>query len=197
MLFAPPALQRMLKVAGSLQRSSRVLDPLPPQGGDAYAEGVLDDADRAVMTMLLVWLMLALLLLGCALWGVRATSAARQDRELAKVDPFQVLELESRLASAAERVRHVDSDPTMMARAHHLRAALWAYDALLRDACALAGADVAPDDQSQRLDVSALQRALSAQDLPGHLSEMSTQALGDPDARFRRELELGARGWSW
>ena len=42
-----------------------------------------------------------------------------------------------------------------------------------------------------------LQRALSAQDLPDEISEISTQTLGDPDARFRRELELGARGWSW
>jgi len=45
--------------------------------------------------------------------------------------------------------------------------------------------------------VTALQRALSAQDLPGELSGRSAQALGDPDARLRRELELGARGWTW
>ncbi len=47
------------------------------------------------------------------------------------------------------------------------------------------------------VEVSTLQRAVSAQDLPDEISEISTQTLGDPDARFRRELELGARGWSW
>lgn len=147
--------------------------------------------------MLLAWLMLAMLLVGCAVWWTGAASTGRRAEELAKVDPFRVLELESRLALAAERVRRIDSDPTMMARAHHLRAALWAYDALLRDACELAGADDVTEDLPRRLGVSALQQALSAQDLPDQLSELSTQALGDPDARFRRELELGARGWSW
>ncbi len=146
--------------------------------------------------MLLVWCALAMLAVGCVLWAVRTTSIAHEEEKLAQVDPFLVLELEHQLAVAAERIRRVDADPTMFARAHHLRAALWAYDALLREACQLAGAEN-ERDAGPAVEVSTLQRALSAQDLPDEISEISTQTLGDPDARFRRELELGARGWSW
>jgi hypothetical protein len=146
--------------------------------------------------VLLVWCVLAMLVVGCVLWTLRTSTIAHEEERLAQVDPFRVLELERRLAVAAERIRRVDADPTMFARAHHLRAALWAYDALLREACEIAGAEQ-PDVERHAVEVTALQRALSAQDLTEEVSALSTQSLGDPDARFQRELELGARGWSW
>lgn len=151
---------------------------------------------EAVVAVLLVVCAFALLAVGCALWAVQATSVAREEQRLALVDPFRVLELEHRLAIAADRIRAIEADTAMFARAHHLRAALWAYDALLREACELEGAEERTDDEPG-ISVTALQRALSAQDLPGELSGRSAQALGDPDARLRRELELGARGWTW
>ena len=147
--------------------------------------------------VLVVWFVLVLLVVGSALWYSLQTARGREEAALARVDPFDVLEMEQRLAAAAGRIRRVESDATMMARAHHLRAALWAYDSLLREACDLFGADQVLDGAAGAVEVTSLQRALSAQDLPDQVAASSTQVLGDADVRLRRELELGARGWSW
>ncbi len=74
--------------------------------------------------MLLAWCVVAMLAVGCVLWAVRTGSISHEEEKLAQVDPFLVLELEHQLAVAAERIRRVDADPTMFARAHHPRAAL-------------------------------------------------------------------------
>jgi hypothetical protein len=59
------------------------------------------------------------------------------------------------------------------ARVHHLRATEAAYDALLDEACRLAGIPTQPQ--------------------PGRLSTIAL----DRDTRFREEVELASRGWSW
>lgn len=86
-------------------------------------------------------------------------------------DPFRALDVQLRLARIAAEVRRIDVDRTMLARAHHLRVALEAYDALLSEACTLA--DGAP-------------------------REVAPLGTTTPDAvRLDRELLLSARGWSW
>jgi hypothetical protein len=89
-------------------------------------------------------------------------------------DPFEVLRVQMRLAVLAEEVRALERSEDVYARMHHLRATEAAYDAMLMRACALAGvptsrpADAAPATVPQ-----------------------------SPDDRFRAEVELAARGWSW
>jgi hypothetical protein len=98
-----------------------------------------------------------------AIWPGRA-------RRAPAVDPLVVLEVQIRLAELAAEVQLVESTPGMYAQAHHLRAALAAYDAMLAQACVLAGLP-----------------------FPG-------QALTKPvpeEERERRELELSSRGWHW
>ena len=82
------------------------------------------------------------------------------------------LTVQVRLGELARELRAIDDDPLVFARAHHARAAQGAYDALLREACRLAG--------------------LSVVDLPMRAGERATSA-----ERMREELELSSRGWSW
>lgn len=86
-------------------------------------------------------------------------------------DPLEVLEVQIRLAQLAGEIQWLEHDRGVYARSHHLRATLGAYDAVLREACVLAG--------------------LSVADAP----PVGTQE--DSSERMRRELELTARGWSW
>lgn len=82
-------------------------------------------------------------------------------------DPFETLRLQARLSVVAELARRTESDPAVFARAERLLATLRAYDLLLDDACLLAG--VEPREGNPR----------------------------DPQERFRKEVELASRGWSW
>jgi hypothetical protein len=82
-------------------------------------------------------------------------------------DPFAALWVQERLGSVAGHVRRLEIDTHCYARAERIIAAQLAYDDLLRMACDLAGIDV------------------------------EHAALGDPAERFRREVELTSRGWSW
>ncbi|WP_029290378.1 hypothetical protein [Cellulomonas sp. HZM] len=82
-------------------------------------------------------------------------------------DPFAALWVQSRLGAVADHVRELELDPQLYARAERIIASQLAYDQLLAQACELAGVDVEP------------------------------AALGDPQERFREEVELASRGWSW
>jgi len=82
-------------------------------------------------------------------------------------NPFEVLRIQTRLSAVADEVRALERDETAFARAHHLEATQRAYDALLAEACVLAGVATHPTDP------------------------------GDESERFREEVELTSRGWSW
>ncbi len=87
-------------------------------------------------------------------------------------DPLATLALQVRLSELAAEMRRIEADPEVFARAHHYLAVQGAYDALLREACRLTG--------------------LLVEDAPLRAGFRT----GD-DERFREELELSARGWSW
>jgi anti-sigma-K factor RskA len=97
--------------------------------------------------------------------------------EAVEVDPLVTLDVQLRLAFAAAEVRRIEADAALYARAHHWRAAVLAYDSLLREACYLAGVD--PQDVAEP---------------PAPLDADAPRA---QEARLREELELTARGWSW
>jgi len=82
-------------------------------------------------------------------------------------DPFLALRVQERLGAVANHVRTLEEDPTVYARAERIIASQLAYDELLAEACSLAGVEV------QR------------------------HAKGDPAERFREEVELASRGWTW
>ena len=82
-------------------------------------------------------------------------------------DPFEALWVQTRLSAVAEEIRALHHDDAAFARAARLEARSAAYDALLVEACGLAGVD--------------------------HLEESP----GRHAMRMRRELELAQRGWSW
>ncbi len=88
-------------------------------------------------------------------------------------DPFEVLRVQMRLATLAAEVRALERSTDVYARAHHVRATEAAYDAMLYEACRLAGVPTQPQ--------------------PGRLSTIAQ----DHDERFREEVELASRGWSW
>ncbi|MEL7977280.1 hypothetical protein AAG589_15570 [Isoptericola sp. F-RaC21] len=93
-------------------------------------------------------------------------------RRATAFDPLVTLTVQVRLGELARELRAIDDDPQVYARAHHARAAQDAYDALLREACRLAG--------------------LGVVDLPRPAGERAESA-----ERLREELELSSRGWSW
>ncbi|QTE31212.1 hypothetical protein J4E96_00300 [Pengzhenrongella sicca] len=86
-------------------------------------------------------------------------------------DPFEVLRVQIRLGALAEEVRALERNGGLYARGHHLKATQAAYDALLIEACVLAGIAIAGGA-----------RATVPQ---------------DEIERFREEVELASRGWSW
>ena len=88
-------------------------------------------------------------------------------------DPFEVLRVQMRLAALADEVRKLERSNDVYARNHHLRATEAAYDAMLFEACRLAGVPTQPR--------------------PERLSTL----VQDSDERFREEVELAARGWTW
>ncbi|WP_255491705.1 hypothetical protein [Actinotalea sp. JY-7876] len=88
-------------------------------------------------------------------------------------DPFDVLAVQVRLGVLAAQLRSLEVDPRAWARGRRIIAAQAAYDALLAEACRLAGVPVDAD-------------AVLAPWGPGREPE-----------RFREELELASRGWSW
>lgn len=105
--------------------------------------------------------------------GHRDAVARRARRRRGTIaDPLVTLTVQVRLGELARELRAIEQDPQVFARAHHARAAQGAYDALLREACRLAG--------------------LSVVDLPMRADERAESA-----ERLREELELSARGWSW
>ncbi|WP_265520245.1 hypothetical protein [Oerskovia flava] len=106
-----------------------------------------------------------------ARWTQPAGTRART-RGGEEIDPIVTLELQVRLSELADEMRRIEQDPVLYGRAHHYLAVQGAYDALLRDACRLTG--------------------LPVEDVPLRAG----LRVGD-DERFREELELSARGWSW
>lgn len=102
----------------------------------------------------------------------RPRRVRRRHRRIPGPDPLATLRLQVRLGELARQLRDVEQDPQVYARAHHWLATQGAYDALLREACRLAGVPV--DDR------------------PLRAGEHSAAA-----ERLRIELELAERGWSW
>ncbi len=82
-------------------------------------------------------------------------------------DPFVALRVQSRLGIVARHVQALEADRRAMARAERIVASQLAYDDLLEEACRMAGVDIPP------------------------------HAKGDPAERFREEVELAGRGWTW
>ena len=95
--------------------------------------------------------------------------AARLRRRRAYVvpDPFVALRVQSRLGIVAHHVQSLEADKRAMARAERIVASQLAYDDLLAEACRMAGVDIPP------------------------------HAKGDAAERFREEVELAGRGWTW
>ena len=67
------------------------------------------------------------------------TWTSRSGRGRRDVDPFCALEVQVALARVERLVANLQRDDRRFARAHHLYAAVAAYDRLLTEACALAG----------------------------------------------------------
>lgn len=88
-------------------------------------------------------------------------------RAVVVADPFETLRLQTRLGYLAAEIRRVESAPKIYARAHRLMAIEAAYDALLDEACRLAG--VPEQDCVQQAE----------------------------EKRWSEERELASRGWSW
>ncbi|MDT0166951.1 hypothetical protein Q9R32_15470 [Actinotalea sp. AC32] len=148
--------------------------------------------------------------------GVRPERRGLGHRPEDAPDPFHVLELQMRLGFLADQVRTLETDPTIWARGRRLMATRAAYDALLAEACTLAGVDLdaaawpaaEADDEpveptvtvgdtvigppTQRPGPEAADAAL----LAGLLHE-EPGLQRDEMRRFRGEMELAARGWSW
>ncbi|HYQ77140.1 hypothetical protein [Cellulomonas sp.] len=82
-------------------------------------------------------------------------------------DPFDALHVQVRLGIVADHLRRLEEDTHAWARAERIIASQLAYDALLAEACRLAGVEVLP------------------------------RAKGDPWERMREEVELASRGWTW
>lgn len=104
-------------------------------------------------------------------WRLRV--ARRLERLAARLrhapedDPFAVLWVQTRLGVVARHVQHLEEDLRMPARAERILSSQLAYDALLAQACELAGVEVPPHTPL------------------------------DPAERFREEVELTSRGWNW
>lgn len=82
-------------------------------------------------------------------------------------DPFLALRVQTRLGKVADLARTIEEEPRSIARAERLIATQLAYDDLLAEACELAGLEV------------------------------RNRAKGDPQERFRKEVELAEHGWTW
>lgn len=96
-----------------------------------------------------------------------AQSLRRPEPPSPPTDPFDALWVQDRLTKVADHVRRLELDTRGYARAERIIASQLAYDQLLAKACGLAGVEV------------------------------EESPLGDPAERFREEVELTSRGWSW
>lgn len=103
-------------------------------------------------------------------------------------DPFEVLALQVRLGLLADQLRVLESDPQVYARARRLMAVRAAYDALLAEACRLAGVEL---DEDGGAPVAGGPTGLVG------MYRNEDVAVVSEDERFREEMELAARGWSW
>lgn len=103
-------------------------------------------------------------------------------------DPFEVLAIQVRLGLLADQLRALESDPQVFARARRLIAVRAAYDALLAEACRLAGVELDDGGVAPVTDERELQAGMRRQDPVTVVSD---------DERFREEMELASRGWSW
>lgn len=74
----------------------------------------------------------------------------RRGRHGRDVDPFCALEVQVALARVERLVVDLQRDDRRFARAHHLYAALAAYDRLLAEACVLAGVNAPTGDGDAR-----------------------------------------------
>ena len=74
------------------------------------------------------------------------TWTSRSGRGRRVVDPFCALEVQVALARVERLVANLQRDDRRFAQAHHLYAAVAAYDRLLTEACALADVDLPPGD---------------------------------------------------
>jgi len=102
-----------------------------------------------------------------------ASAAADRARERLRrpppvvFDPFTTLEVQHRLAALAAEIQGLEQDRRVFAKAHRIRVAQEAYDAVLGEACRLAG-----------------------------IRDTEEEIRG-PRERARGELDLAARGWFW
>lgn len=94
-------------------------------------------------------------------------AARLRHRHYVVPDPFVALRVQSRLGIVAHHVQLLEGDRRAMARAERIVASQLAYDDLLAEACQMAGVDIPP------------------------------HAKGDAAERFREEVELAGRGWTW
>lgn len=97
----------------------------------------------------------------------RVAAHLRHGRDVPLPDPFDALHVQMRLTIVTDHLQRLEADRHAWARAERIIASQLAYDALLADACRLAGVEVLP------------------------------RAKGDPWERMREEVELAARGWTW
>lgn len=109
----------------------------------------------------------------------------RQRRQRARTDPFAVLEVQLSLARLEREIEQLKGyGGRDFAQAHHLRAAILAYEQLLTQACRMAGIDPPTADR--------------VQDATG--TERNGQRPEDPGSEVERVLAvaaLDARGWRW
>ncbi|MBO3095213.1 hypothetical protein [Cellulomonas dongxiuzhuiae] len=99
--------------------------------------------------------------------ALEAVAHRLRHRHVEPYDPFRTLAVQERLGAVADHVRHLEGDERLFARAERIIASQLAYDQLLAEACRMAGVEVRP------------------------------AAAGDAQERFREEVELAARGWTW
>ena len=78
------------------------------------------------------------------------TWTSRTGRGRRDVDPFSALEVQVALARVERLVADLQRDDRRFAQAHHLYAAVLAYDRLLSEACALAGVEMPDGDGDAR-----------------------------------------------
>ena len=83
----------------------------------------------------------------------RALPGPRSRRRSLVPDPFDTLHVQLRLALLAAEIQRLEGDRLVFAKAHRARAAQSAYDALLIEACRLAGIEprggTGPEDRER------------------------------------------------
>jgi hypothetical protein len=124
---------------------------------------------------------------------LRIRSRWQAHRGLNPPDPFAVLEVQRRLGALAEELQRLeadDADRTYWARAHRIQTRRSAYDQLLAEACKLAGV---PGPREPGTAGSAADSATG----PATGRATGSLARRSEEERFRDEMELASRGWTW